>query len=400
MKAVFQTMTDTLRTQLQMEVKTLNSKLFGKKLISTEVKDADDIDKTLGEMMNRLGSKIVTVVQETFEGFREAVNEINSKGYLAKEMSDNLDLELNKGVVFITGTSKLPGNTRQTETVMPSNQSHPGMWRRERQKEVTRDDSAINSVDMAGDEEEFKHRHVSQPHVAQPTDGESQKYEAMQDQWSSEQPLKIQKEILEIDLNEKTELLRQSEQEKEKNEKFLSDRTSALKNKQKEIDNLYNEIEELRVLYNEKKKEYEKIYKELTEAQKTIVRLDKPVKQFHPGVLKSIGQMHNTEAERLVHKLEEEIVKYRQEVTKQKERFEQKEKEFQEYKKEALHQQKQVQEKAEEELKRKDHQISQLKKEAARYKKSAEQTEEKLKEQRKETAHYRQMYEENEPLFK
>ena len=369
MNTVFRTMTDTLRTQLQIEVKTLNSKLFGRSLISSTVKESDDIDTTLREIMNRLGSKNFTVVQETFEKFREAVNEITSKDHLAKEMSDNLDTEL-----------------------------------KERQKEATQEDSAINSTDIAGIEEEIK-----QPDVAQPTDGESRKYEVMQDLRLSEQPIKVQKEILEIDLKEKTKELKQSEQERKMAQKFLSDRTSALKNKQQEIDKLYNEIEELHALYNEKKEEYEEIYKELIQAQKTIVLLDKPVKQvFHSAVLDSERQMHKTDAERSEHdKLEEEIAKYRQEATKQKERFEhkleQKEKEVEEYKKEALQHQKQtkmVQEKAEKELKQKDYQISQLKQEAARFKISTEKTEEKLKEQIKETAHYRQMYEENEPLFK
>ena len=235
MKTVFQTMTDTLRTQLQIEAKTLNSKLFGRSLISSTVKEADDIDTTLREIMNRLGSKNVTVVQETFEKFREAVNEITSKGHLAKEMSDNLDTELHELI-----------------------------------QKATQEDSAINSADIAGTEEEIK-----QPDVAQPTDGESQKYEVMQDLVLSQQPIKVQKEILEIDLKEKTKELKQSEQEKKMIQKFLSDRTSALKSKQQEIDKLYNEIEELHALYNEKKKEYEEICKELIQAQKTIVLLDK-----------------------------------------------------------------------------------------------------------------------------
>lgn len=43
-------------------------------------------------------------------------------------------------------------------------------------QKATQEDSAINSADIAGTEEEIK-----QPDVAQPTDGESQKYEVMQD---------------------------------------------------------------------------------------------------------------------------------------------------------------------------------------------------------------------------
>lgn len=70
----------------------------------------------------------------------------------------------------------------------------------------------------------------------------------------SQQPIKVQKEILEIDLKEKTKELKQSEQEKKMIQKFLLDRTSALKSKQQEIDKLYNEIEELHALYNEKKR--------------------------------------------------------------------------------------------------------------------------------------------------
>ena len=107
LKNAFQKCFDKLRAGLQLEVKSLNSILYSKGLISGEVRMKSDIDTTLSAISIRLENTDVT--KSTFFGFTKAVSQIDSKMHLKTMLeyhaNDSTDRDITAaGVHRISGT--------------------------------------------------------------------------------------------------------------------------------------------------------------------------------------------------------------------------------------------------------------------------------------------------------
>ena len=109
-KTAFQANFDKLRGELQHEIKALNSKLYSRGLISSEVRMEFNIDTTLSAISSRLEN----LTCQTFTGFIAAVSEIPSKMHL-KTMLERQASESS----FVPHRAAITGDT-PTASVLPS----------------------------------------------------------------------------------------------------------------------------------------------------------------------------------------------------------------------------------------------------------------------------------------
>ena len=138
-KTAFQANFDKLRGGLKLEIKALNSKLYSKGLISSDVRMENDIDTTLSS----IDLQLKNATKPTFAGFVQAVSDISSKTHL-KTM---LECQASDGSIVphaaSTSSGIINGNFL-TASVLPSLKKQPSTTWQEK-LELCRDSASTTS---------------------------------------------------------------------------------------------------------------------------------------------------------------------------------------------------------------------------------------------------------------
>ena len=162
MRKVFQENYDSLKRELELEITTLNSKLYTKGLIFQDLSDSASIDKTMSAVSRRLQND--TCTELTFHDFVDVVSQITSKSHLKSTLLKALSRELKEEFMYLdsakpahtsTGDMFLSAHPTslqllEANTVTPLTGSTAGTWPNSEKR-----DSAIQTSSLFTDVDEF-----------------------------------------------------------------------------------------------------------------------------------------------------------------------------------------------------------------------------------------------------